>query len=366
MIWFLSGMCWNECLLWLSGVHADATTGTGYNDLNYALKLVIEQMNADNFFVNTWTQFFPVLPRAVINTCFDGTKVEINVADESLKSVIKSKVLRVGIQPLTAAYPLIFSRLGTSSIESSNSSYISTSLFDENGLPQNVTLNLTVSTLDGYEIVCAKEAALRLGILYGTEIEAQFVLVSTDGFFEPLVNALNNNEIDVVWSAIYVLEQRAKLMDYVCNTYSTDMVVAASNLAGPMPPDPNGPNVSLACINFFCSFQIPKPFSFVDLGNDCSNFCLMDVIADPITYNYTISTFETLRLFFQEDCRNCTEVDMAPIITLYQAPGTKKINNGTGSSGSATMLIRFWANATFSYYMFPILVCMTSLVWSYV
>ena len=309
-------------------------------------------MNNANVFLDTWTKFYPMLPIPVANNCYKAKMVELSAADSSLKSVIERKVLRIGIQPLAALYPALFSHLSPFS-EVKSSDYVR----------YNFTLDLSKQTLDGYEIVCAKEAAKRLGDLYNIEMKADFVLVSTDSFFEPLANALINDEIDVIWSALFVVNDSARtdIVDYVCNSYSTDMIIAASPDVGSARPDPNGPNISIPCYSMLCDSYIPPPFIKVPIETG-SNFFIMNKIAETTDeFNYTIAPFEQLRMYFIDHCPNCTEVDMSPIVTIYQTPATKKKNKTelNSHSNSAGSIFRFKL-ATASMHQISILISLLS------
>lgn len=340
-------------LVFFVGAQPDANEG---NDLNTALQLVIGEMNNDNFFIETWSHFYPFLPIPVPNNCYNGKKVGLDVADESLKSVVERQSLRVGVTPLAALYPSLFSDVNNVSEVKSTSTTASVST------EQNITLDLKVETLDGYEIVCAKEAAKRLGELYGIEIRADFKILPNDSFFPPLVDALNNDEVDVVWSSIFVLDDRRPLIDYVCDSYSTEMVIGAAPGVGSARPDPDGAPINLPCYGGFCDFKPPTPFRLLEINNPDNYYSMNLIVNTTDDFNYTMAPFERLRLFFAEHCPNCTEVDIPAVGYIDQSPITKK-SNKTESNSKGTSNASFLSTTTTYIYQSCIIISLVLFIY---
>lgn len=283
---------------------------TAQNDLNLALQLLISEMNSDGFFLDAWTIHHKSLPIPVPNECSIGMLTPRDNADESLSSVLDSGILRVGLAKLAAGYPAYYSK----SVNATDPT------------------DIDAGDLDGYEIYCAKEAARRLGEAYSVNVEPEFIVIHGDTYFEPLRDALNDEIIDVTWTAMFPTDERAAEIDFTCPTFLTEQVIGAGAGVGERRPRSSENPLDVACVRGFCELDLPPPFVMRRMIPETTDEVYGALLRPDDGIKYAVYTFEQLGLFFQESCPNCTFVDMAPLDIIVRLPATKKTERKSSSS----------------------------------
>ena len=298
----------------------------------------------NDFFTSNWNTYFPkVLPIPVPNNCDDGKIIPLNDADESLRNVLNSKTLRVGIhEAIFGGSYLFYNSNETDSNSNATSTKISTTDTNQSGV-------------DGYEPTNIRELTRLLGVAYQMEIEAEIIIIKGEGFFDDLKAAIDNNEVDVVWSVVTITEERSKQVDYVCNTHMSEYVIGASAKVGSELPDPTGPPIPLRCFAVSCTFtNIPSPFYLKPFNAESSV-----LLNKSDEFEYELQTFEDLWNFIRQDCPNCTQVDMSDSIAKdYRGPFTKQyvqMSNQTTTSTSSSRSTTVKTLLLFSSIMFSVI-----------
>jgi hypothetical protein len=261
------------------------------------------EMNDAGFFLETWVKYHKTLPIPVPNDCVALDEVPLETADESLKSVIDRGTLRIAVSPLGAGYPFLYSTA--------------------NG-PDSPSVDLSLGSLDGYEIACAEEGTRLLGERYGVDLQPEYVVADSNEYLASLTALLNEDKADVAWSGINYIPERDEYIDFVCNSFSTELLIVGSAKVGNERPSPNGPAVQVVCNGSFCSFPVPDPFEyFVYERFGGTSEMLKTLVNETDPYEYAICPYELLADFKAIQCPNCSEIDIGPVATMLKKPGTK-------------------------------------------
>lgn len=275
------------------------------------------------FFLSLHTQGVGV-PVPILDTCYDGARIDPETADESLTRVLNSQQIRIGISTILSGRPLLYS---------------TTEGADET--------DLTAGNLDGYEIACAREATRRLGELYGiSNMEAVFIPIDGNDFFDSLRDAQFAGETDIIWSGVTVRDSRAEQVDFVCTTFQTDTVIGAAPGVKVENFTIDGPPINVTCIAVYCDIDVPPPFQTVQYEGDVNT--ALKLLAEPNNgFDYHLRTIDQLATFFAEECEDCSYAQVDPVAVNFWAPFTAYVgdtqiqtNNtrdtDTGSSTTST------------------------------
>jgi ABC-type amino acid transport substrate-binding protein len=260
-------------------------------------------MNDSGFFLETWVKYHKTLPIPVPNDCESLEKVPIETADESLKSVIERGTLRIAVSPLGAGYPFLYSTA--------------------NGM-DSPSIDLSLGSLDGYEVACAEEGTRRLGDIYGVDLKPEYVVADTNEFLASLTALLNEDKADVVWTGMNYIPEREEYLDFTCNSFTTELLIVGSDKVGSARPNPNGPAVQVVCNGSFCSYPVPIPFEhFVYEEFGGTPEMLKTLVNETDPYEYALCPYELLADFKSIQCPTCTEIEIDPVATILRKPGTK-------------------------------------------
>ena len=149
-------------------------------------------------------------------------------------------------------------------------------------------------------------------------------------------DALNNDTIDLVWSAMFPTPERELEVDFTCSTFSTEQVIGAGNGVSPKSPNPFGENLTVACVRGFCTLQPPTPFALRRLEPETNEAVFAALLNTSDGIDYAVYTFEQLGMFFADSCPNCSYVDMEPLANIVRIPATKLMTkDGSNIAASA-------------------------------
>jgi ABC-type amino acid transport substrate-binding protein len=250
--------------------------------------------------------YFSGDPVSIPTTCPHSDElVAVADADTSLTSVLDAGVVRVGISRVGGSFPLLYAN------ETTDQGFVVSTDLEGGG------------ELDGYEIASAKEAVRRIGVKYSVDLVAVFDVLPGPPFFPALEGALTDGIVDVAWTQIGVNNAREDQIDFTCPTFFTTYRITAGSGVGSTPPAQDGPTVKVACIDIFCTFDVPAPFEKVDVGLSGQDYdaLLFDTTDE---YDYNIGAVEEYVFLMKNDCPTCKFVDIEPVGTSSLAPATRQ------------------------------------------
>jgi hypothetical protein len=251
--------------------------------------------------------YFSGDPVSIPTACAHSDElVAVEDADSSLTDVLDAGIVRVGLSRVAGSFPLLYANEATDQ----GDFVVSTDL--EGG-----------GELDGYEIASAKEAVRRIGVKYNVDLVAVFDVLPGPPFFAALEGALTDGIVDVAWTQIGVTNAREDQIDFTCPTFFTTYRITAGAGIGSTPPAQDGPTVLVACIDIFCTFDVPAPFELVDVGLSGPDYdALLSNTTDE--YDYNIGAVEEYVFLIENDCPTCEFVDIEPVGSSSLAPATRQ------------------------------------------
>jgi hypothetical protein len=301
-------------------------------------------MNEEGFFTTTWTMFFPkVVPIPNPDNCYGKMITPADMVDDSLKIVLQRQTLRIGIHTVVASYPSLYSYLEDINTfnGSTNASNATTNTTEDTKIDTKLkytTDPLNPQALHGHVPTNLRELTRQLSVAYQIDIQPDFVLISGQDFFNDLKNAVETNQVDVVWSVVAVTEERSHVVDYICSSHMSEYVIGASAKVGSKLPNPNGTPIPTVCYGIACTFPLPSPFYAVKGNLPQETWLTLSNTTDP--YEYGILTYDTLWNYIREndECNNCTQVlTSAPVYKEFRAPFTKRYLPANHTNQSTTL-----------------------------